>query len=520
MSTFTYNLALYGLPALAIGLWFFNKSVVDTQDGDTDHMRGRKMLTAPQAQRMTQSAQIKGYACMSWGDVEVPMSADNGHYLCIGATGTAKTMTLRIALKEALCTLPLINGRALVFDPKQDLLPAIAGISRYSTPTITNPFDARSAAWRASDDITNTGSALDLAALICPKVDGPNSIFSEVAQGFISDAIVCLITKGQPWTFSELILTLRDVNRLEALLRANPYCTTSVAYLDDKESRGKFLSNMLTSIKQFEPVAACWQRAKTSFSIKEWASGTGDFVTNKVLVLGSSSVAAVAMERINALLFDLAAKFVLSPEERGPTIFVLDELARMGKLQELKKLMTTGRSKGVTVFAAIQSDSDVRAVYGREDAEAILSQFLNYAVFKVGSADTASAISKFIGEQDVKRQALSQDKETGKESFGTQFATQAAVMPAQILSLPMPIASQDRYEGYFGLAKSGVFKATVMGVSAKLPALADVECFIPRNDQETFLILPIPLPKPIIKKGGDVVQTPPPVESGSKLPDL
>lgn len=90
-------------------------------------------------------------------------------------------------------------------------------------------------------------------------------------------------------------------------------------------------------------------------------------------------------------------------ESRGedwetPVLMIMDELARLGKLENLTSLLSVGRSKGISVNMAFQDMSQLEHIYSKEEARTIfnLSEVTN--VLSCKDNQTTREISDLIGE--------------------------------------------------------------------------------------------------------------------------
>src|SRR5688572_13125469 len=73
--------------------------------------------------------------CIDWGGVTLPASEGPNHWGCLGATGSGKTLTLRLLMQSVLPAIGTTgtigsgcDTRAMVYDAKQDALPLLMSI--------------------------------------------------------------------------------------------------------------------------------------------------------------------------------------------------------------------------------------------------------------------------------------------------------------------------------------------------------------------------------------------------------
>src|SRR5262245_66601618 len=89
-----------------------------------------------------------------WGGVYLPLSEATSHFMCLGATGSGKSLTMRLLMQRVLPSIGAgSDSRALVYDAKQDALPLLHAICPHARIRTTNSFDPRGVAWDLAADI-------------------------------------------------------------------------------------------------------------------------------------------------------------------------------------------------------------------------------------------------------------------------------------------------------------------------------------------------------------------------------
>jgi len=83
--------------------------------------------------------------------------------------------------------------------------------------------------------------------------------------------------------------------------------------------------------------------------------------------------------------------------------FVLDELPQLGKAlgENLEKAAAVGRSKGIKTVVAMQSNSQLQKVFGKEAAESLLDTINSICVF--GNNFGAQFVEKYLGKTTLER---------------------------------------------------------------------------------------------------------------------
>jgi hypothetical protein len=104
----------------------------------------RPSLRTSAAKEELRRERTKQAGQVTWGDVRLPQEAETSHFLAVGTTGSGKSLTLGKLMRQALSSArPGSDIRALIYDPKQELMSFLAGLE-LEVPVLTlNAFDRR-----------------------------------------------------------------------------------------------------------------------------------------------------------------------------------------------------------------------------------------------------------------------------------------------------------------------------------------------------------------------------------------
>ena len=379
----------------------------------------------------------------TWAGTEPNRRHGDQHYLVVGASGSGKS-TLLNHMMQSVISDPEV--RALVYDPKQELVPFLLGIRGFdrtspkfgSSISILHPFDSRGMAWDMAADVDDVIGARQLATILVPDpVQGGSSegFFTNAVRDILSGVLLAFIEcvpNAKSWTFRDVLLTLlyepylnfvldyrqtRDGRPFPLLHRLREsYFAEHV----DERTASNIRASLNVKLALYEPVAAAWHKAASAplfggyFSLRSWIDEKpGRGRPGSILVLGNDEAARAALDPINQAIFKRATKLVLARKERtqaerdGGTNqiwFFLDEVREAGKLDGLGRLLTKGRSKNACVAMGFQDVDGMREVYGKEVANELCAQFNNVAMLRVNSPETAQWASDLFGRRiDVSR---------------------------------------------------------------------------------------------------------------------
>ena len=86
------------------------------------------------------------------------------------------------------------------------------------------------------------------------------------------------------------------------------------------------------------------------------------------------------------------------PSEGIPTILLIDEAFRIGKLNGLPNALATLRSRRCSIWIIVQSISQLEELYGKETARSIIECCRLKCVLSCSDPDSARMISGWMGE--------------------------------------------------------------------------------------------------------------------------
>jgi type IV secretory pathway TraG/TraD family ATPase VirD4 len=347
-----------------------------------------------------------------WAMRNLPLREACKHLLVCGATGSGKTIAIQLFLqsiaprfRERKLKKDEVPEQLILFDAKSDLIPLLDLLGHGTANNnvfLLNPYDARSAVWNLAEAVQTPVMARALATLLVPEEKHSSApYFSDAARELVYAVLLGLNQiKGETWTFRDLLCALDSRAHIAGVSAQDPRgkILAERILLDDRHSNG-VLSTLGTRLGAFEQVAALWQTNTSgrTFSIKKFLERPG------VLVLGNDPVLRASFWPINALLLKaLAHELLRRPDTGAPHEprhwFVLDEFRAMERVDCIHELLNRGRSKGVSILLGLQSVEGLVQVYGRQDAEDLLSQCANKTFLRAGGPETAGWAERFFGQ--------------------------------------------------------------------------------------------------------------------------
>jgi hypothetical protein len=347
----------------------------------------------------------KRRAKVMWGTIEIPQRLVNYHFYAAGTTGSGKSTLLRMLYRDIFRDVAVkgFDTRFLFYDHNSEAYPDLvaAGVERHAA--ILNPFDARCFAWNMAKDIRRPAQAKELAAVMVPVAEGPNSYFYNASRMVLEAALLALMKlKPGRWNFRDVLLACFNVEGLHLLAkRAEILETKPISDFVDKTREAKSVRMTLTvENDKYAAIAAAWyhaQKANRLFSINDWAEGEG----RQILLIGASDEYSTSLATVNRLVIERARQLLLSYKKKNArsgrrTWVVLDEFPSLGALPNLEHFLTRGRKYGVCAVLGFQHIAHIQELYkGRSNA--ILGQCTHQAFFKVNDAEMAQWCASQFG---------------------------------------------------------------------------------------------------------------------------
>ena len=338
---------------------------------------------------------------IAWGGLRLLFELAVHNFLLLGSIGSGKTLNIKLFVQSII---PKIgrspHWKAIVYDYKRDQLQTLLGINPHVPIYILNAFDDRSSAWALEQDIDSPAAARQAAALLAPEGTNTHTdSFWRNATLLMLEGLFTYFTltvpPGQPphWRLRDVLVATRSTERLKAVLGNHPQTKDYLLPLEGEKLTHSIMVTIQTYLGRLATIAALWEDAESRISIKEWKD------TSSVLLLGFHPEYAEALTSLNQLLLSRLFLALLEREDQNhvDTFFIADEFYSLGKIPGIEVFLTTARSKGCSILAALQAYTQLVQVYGKDAAEILVGQFYHRANLRVNDNETAWTISNHYG---------------------------------------------------------------------------------------------------------------------------
>jgi type IV secretory pathway TraG/TraD family ATPase VirD4 len=291
--------------------------------------------------------------------------------------------------------------KAIVYDVKGDYLSLFYDPQ---TDYIFNPLDSRSLHWCLFDEIETIADVDSIATSLIPPTTREDKFWVDAARDVFSSIVYYLYTAGL--RTNEALwqhVSLTEGELLELMQQAvNQGCEPArraLGYLQGYEKGSKVASDTLSTMKQYTNCFYYTRHLQNDWSLKKWLAEDG----SSFLFITNYSTLRDTLKPLLSLLIDLAMKHLLSlPEDVNRRRFIiLDEFASLQRLTSIVQCLEQGRSKGVSIWMALQDLSQLQRVYSEVVAFTIINNANSILAFAVNDPNTTNLLSKIFGEIEI-----------------------------------------------------------------------------------------------------------------------
>lgn len=369
-------------------------------------IRGRCYLKGAEARRNLRAAsraecRRHGAGLTLAPGVRLSRERETRHFLIWGSVGAGKTQTMLRLILGAIER----GDKVLVLDTKGDMTASLPG-----DPALIAPQDARSFIWNVAADCRVKQDARELAARFIPASHDP--MWSDAAREvFVACVAALQATKGTDWTWADLRrAVIADAMALFAMAKA--YHPEAMRVLEDPSSRTaqSVLATFQAHMNVVGALGEAWAPTANAprFSVRDWLQMEGP--VRPIIVQRDARYPELSNAWISGLL-GLLASSVGSPaltESASRRVWLfLDEFPQLPRMNDFTTFLDVGRSKGVIVVLGAQDIAQIRAIYGRERADAWIGVVGTQVITRLNPGRGAEEASLVIGDQEIEKKARS-----------------------------------------------------------------------------------------------------------------
>ena len=393
-------------------------------DSDLTHVRGAKIVSNTKLLALSKKEKHAEIPVII-GDVPVPFSLENRHFLFVGSTGSGKSQSFLQVAKVARLR---ANG-AVIADVDGELT---SMFYRHGVDILLSPFDKRSPAWSPFAEMEGVWDADRIAKSIISDGDGSSKEWNSYAQ-FILSSVLLKIWQSNG-TNGDLVhyLMFSKNEDLKAL------CSGSEASRMFEDGSEKMLASVLSIVSSFSRMLNKLDKNANadSFSITKFVKENAEKNTGKWLFMPVQDDMFKMLSPLIAAQTDIAISALLTSknDDQRRVWFFVDEFATWGRIEGVEPLLTKARKKGGCAVLGLQNVSQVRENYGKERSQTLLSSCGTWLTLRSTDGDTAEFLSRNIGDEDIRR-VINSSSDSGS-STSEQFSKQRVILPSELQKLP------------------------------------------------------------------------------------
>ena len=399
------------------------------EDGDEVVRRGARVVDAATMNKVRgQDKTESESSTVKIGGVAIPRALEAQHFLISGTTGAGKTQVINGILRSVRKR----AEKAIIADP------AGGFYARFGQPgdVLLNPFDSRSVDWSPFSEIRHDYDCERIAAAIIPTINsGESAQWQLFAQTLLAKAMLSMHRDGDH-SMKKLLYWMNSASQkdLEPLLAG-----TAAAVLTQK-GNDKMLNNTRATMVPYL-AALEYLPDQGTFSIRDWVRSEGRsnwlFVTyrdDQMNLLRNLVATALEMALVEGLSL---------PEDQSRGLwFIMDEVDSLGKITSLRGGLTKLRKYGGRCVLGLQTVSQLRTTYGRDEAQTLVANTSVKCILRAGDAETAKSMEQELGDQEITRYQVNDSFSTNDSSTSTSTSTsthvvrQSAVLASEVMGLP------------------------------------------------------------------------------------
>ncbi len=394
-------------------------------------LRGPEFVTAAEFNRRIKSDGI-GFITLEppklserllrrdWRHIRIPRALENNHIMCTGDSGNGKGPLAR----QVLMQIAEQDEAAIVYDP------ALEYTGQFYRPErgdlILNPLDERMPYWSPADEVTHPAEALTLATALFPEEEHENRFF---VQG--SRKIFAHLLNLKP-TPEQLLQWLSDEREIESRVKGTPYA--GMLYKEAGPQRGGMFGS-LSMVADSLGLLPRKNEARTNWTATEWSRRRRGWI-----FITSIPEAREQLRPLISMWLDILVLRLMNQGKPGAckVWFILDELATLHKLPQLKTAIRENRKSNNPLMLLFQGRSQIEDIYGRP-AEEMFSQPKIRIFLGTSEPHASQWISDTIG--CVERERLRESRTDG------QMPQQRQSRTYQIEQVVTPLVMKEEISG-------------------------------------------------------------------------
>ena len=364
---------------------------------------------------------------------------EDGHVMIVGGVGSGKSSCL------AIPTLLNWGERIFAIDIKGELYTKTKH-SKNRNIKAFNPLDPNTIGYdpfyllkQTADHVQEAQAIAHALVPLSPNMDEP--FWVQSAQSLFSGAILHFFNEG--YSFIETIT---------AILDSQPKALVEEIFTSENADSRRFVASFMTMKETtlssvFTTLSNQIMIFATNPNIKNSLNKAKNITPND-LENGFDIYIRIPenlLKQWKNLLTLMVAQFITHFEQRPdsiaqPILFLLDEFARLGKIEGITDGLATLRSKKITIAIILQSLAQLDLIYGKSTRQVIADTCQFKAVLNVTDVESQEYFSKAVGTFEKIRTTKTQQYTphmgfNGGQSITTSYEEKPLIIPHKFATL-------------------------------------------------------------------------------------
>lgn len=356
---------------------------------------------------------------------------ESGHVLVAGGSGKGKSQAVTIPA--------LLNwkGSALVIDIKRELYAYTHNVQEKKGKVIVFDPEQNGHQYNPILECSTVDGCQFLARTLIPTPPKADPFWTGNAQSILAAACFEGHKNGQILPqIAERILMTESAKLVEELCNSK-YREAVLLCSAVKGTPEKTLGGIFTELKGKLITIATDPNLRQALSGSEWTPATLE--ESATIYMRVSERQVENYKQVWSLIVVQILRYLAgrSEQQDPPVLLLLDELARLGKVEGYSESLPTLRSKNVTIVSAIQSLAQLQEHYGKEVTRTIMDNKAYKLVLSASDNETQKVFSDLAGKSEIKKRGVNYSMSGG--GVNEHFQWEEKFRPENFAYLKKPI---------------------------------------------------------------------------------
>lgn len=364
-----------------------------------------------------------------------------GHIMVVGGQGSGKSSSI------AIPTLLNYNSSIFAIDIKGELSESSKSyrwnMKVFDPLSEETPHYNPYAVFKKGDKVQGAREIVN--SIIPIGANEKDPYWKQSAQNLLTASILHYENEYKDFPTTCKIIMETPVNELIEILRNSPVNEVKLFVNQFVGADSKLLASIYSTLANEIILFA------TDKDIMRALSANGNMISPRDLESYTDIFIKISedkLEQWKSLLNLMVSQFLKSFEKREDKgdkkiLFMIDEFARLGKVESITNGLATLRSKGVQIMLILQSLAQLDMIYGKDNRKVITDNCNYKIVLNASDVDTQEYFSKLVGtvEKIKKSSSVSRNDFSVKANKGTSKTTEEKkiIKPEEFAYLEKPV---------------------------------------------------------------------------------